>query len=599
MDELKALNPYFYRYRWRLALGTVFVVLANVMAVYAPQIVRQAVDAVIMYSDYSYYFDVEPLRTAFVDGLGFFLLGFSLIVLMVALARGLFMFLMRQTLIVMSRLIEYDQKNELYAHAQRMDLEFYKTHSTGDLMSRLTEDVSRVRMYTGPALMYSLNLLVLFVLVVVAMLQVDVRLTMYTLLPLPVLGFGIFRLSRIIERKSEKIQLQLGRLTTWAQEGYAGIRVIQGFGRQALLADRFAQEAEAYRRHTLSLARTEAWYHPLIMLLAGLSTLLTVVIGGWHVRNGTVTAGNIAEFVIYVNMLTWPITSVGWVMALVQRAAASQWRINQFLRQQPTLRADGSVRLLLKGTLTMHQVSFTYPHSGVQALSGVSLHIEAGQRVALMGLTGSGKTTLLHLLVRLYEPQQGTILLDGIPLDRFALTHLRQQIGFVPQDVILFSDTIYNNIAFSPAGAYTDDQVREAARQAGLLPDILRMPRQFQTVIGERGLTLSGGQKQRLALARTLIKQPRLLLLDDCLSAVDAETEAYLLEQLHHYAAGKTTLVVTHRIFTAVSFDRIFVLHQGKLVEEGTHDSLWERQGIYAMLFRKQQLEHRSGAPHL
>ncbi|MCS6917783.1 MAG: ABC transporter ATP-binding protein [Chitinophagales bacterium] len=595
MKELRQLNPYLYRYRWRLLWGTAFVILANLLAVYAPQLVRQAIDAVIHYSAYAGYFSDAESRQAFVGGLSLTLIGFAALVLLVAIGRGLFMFLMRQTLIVMSRLIEYDQKNELYAHSQRLDLEFYKTHSTGDLMSRLTEDVSRVRMYTGPALMYSLNLLVLFVLVTATMIQVDARLTLYTLLPLPVLGVGIYQVSRIIHLKSERIQQQLGRLTTWAQECYAGIRVIQGLGLQPAMSQRFAHEAEAYRQNTMSLARVEAWYHPLILLLVGLSTLLTVLVGGWQVMQGTVTAGNIAEFVIYINMLTWPIASVGWVMALVQRAAASQKRINEFLAQQPVVRNRGIIRKPISGAVRLEQVSFTYPHSGIEALHDVSLDIEPGERVALMGLTGSGKTTLLQLLPRFYDPTRGRILLDGIPLQDYALDHLRRHIGYMPQDVVLFSDTIYHNIAFSGTDRYTEQQVQEAARQASILEDIMHMPRQFQTQIGERGLTLSGGQKQRLALARTLITHPQLLLLDDCFSAVDAETEARLLEQLHRYATGKTTVVVTHRIFTTLAFDRIFVLHQGRLAEQGTHEALLQRRGIYYLLHQKQAMEQKAG----
>lgn len=597
MRELRQLNKYFYRYRWRLGLGVLFVTLANLLAVYAPQLVRQAIDTVISYSAYGVYFDQADDRKEFAAGLGKTLLLFSLMVLAVAVGRGVFMFLMRQTIIVMSRLIEYDQKNELYAHSQRLDLEFYKTHSTGDLMARLTEDVSRVRMYTGPAVMYSVNLLVLFVLVTATMIQVDARLTLYTLLPLPVLGFGIFHLSRLIEVRSERIQQQLGRLTTWAQECYAGIRVIQGFGRQPFMSRRFAEEAKTYQDHSLGLARLEAWYHPLILLLVGLSTLLTVLAGGWQVLRGTITPGNIAEFVIYINMLAWPIASVGWVMALVQRAAASQKRLNEFLARQPAIRNNGTLRRTLQGSLTLEHVSFTYPHSGVEALSNVSLQIAAGQRVALMGLTGSGKTTLMQLLVRFYEPTQGRILLDGVSLEQYDWTHLRRQIGYVPQDVVLFSDTLHNNIAFG--GRYSAEAVHRAAIQAGLLNDVEQMPRKFQTVIGERGITLSGGQKQRLALARMLIMQPQLLLLDDCFSAVDAETEAMLLEQLSRYAAGKTTLVVTHRIFNTLHFDTIFVLHQGRLVEQGTHTELLQARGIYHMLYQRQLAEQQAEAVNL
>lgn len=600
MKHLRSLNKYFYKYRWRLILGIIFIICANIFGVYSPQVVRQAVDMVVSQINYYQFYKGSGNASEYLRVFGTTILFFGFVVVALAIARGIFMFFMRQTIIVMSRLIEYDQKNEIYNHYQRLHLDFYKRNNTGDLMSRITEDVSRARMYTGPAVMYTINLVVLFILVIYTMIRVNAELTLYTVAPLPVLGLTIFYVNGIIERKSEQIQRQLAFLTTVSQESYSGIRVIKSYVQERFMNQYFENEAEVYKTKTLDLARTEAIYFPVIFLLVGLSTVSTIFIGGTQVIEGKITPGNIAEFVIYINMLTWPIASVGWVMALVQRASASQKRIDEFMATRPDIVSPDVAPDEIHGDIEFRHVSFTYPNTGIRALKDVSFHLKKGQRMAVIGRTGSGKSTLAQLLVRLYDPDEGQVLIDGKKVRTFHLDSLRKQIGYVPQDVFLFSDTISGNIVFGLERSDVNDElIREAAMNASVLNDIEQLPKKFETLVGERGVTLSGGQKQRISIARALIKEPRVMIFDDCLSAVDAQTEQNILTYLNEVLTGKTALIITHRIFSLLTFDKILVLDHGMIAEEGTHDSLVNKGGLYAELYEMQQLEERrdAGAP--
>lgn len=597
MKHLTALNKYFYKYRLRLTMGVVFIICSNLFGVYAPQVVRHAVDMITSQIAYFQFYSGGRLFEAFMVQFGKVILFFGLLVVALAVMRGIFLFFMRQTIIVMSRFIEYDQKNEIYAHYQRLHLDFYKKNNTGDLMSRITEDVSRVRMYTGPAIMYTINLLVLFLMVIYTMVRVNFELTLYTVAPLPVLGFSIYYVNGIIQRKSEAIQRQLSFLTTIAQESFSGIRVIKSYVQEKFVNDHFESECEKYKSNNLELARVEAVYFPVIFLLVGLSTILTIFIGGLQVIQGKLTAGNIAEFVIYINMLTWPIASVGWVMALVQRAAASQKRIDEFLSTEPEITSQHAEEIALEGAIEFKNVSFTYPTTGIHALKKISFLVKKGQRLAVIGRTGSGKSTLGQLMVRMYDPDSGAIFIDGVNIRNMKLESLRTQIGYVSQDAFLFSDTVFGNIAFGMHEHALDvSKVRMAATYAAVHNDIMQLPEQYDTWVGERGVTLSGGQKQRISIARALIKDPKIVVFDDCLSAVDAQTERNILGYLNDFLRDRTTIIITHRIFSLFNFDQILVIDDGLIVETGTHESLMRQQGTYFELYEKQQSEERKSA---
>ncbi|HRI29188.1 MAG TPA: ABC transporter ATP-binding protein, partial [Chitinophagales bacterium] len=565
MKHLAYLNQYFLRYKWRLLMGMAFVLLSNIFAVIPPKIIRNAFDLVKDNIAYYRMYDGFTLQTHYYSGFGKAILLFGVSMIVLALVRGGFMFLMRQTIIVMSRLIEFDLRNDMYAHYQHLSTAFYRRNSTGDLMSRITEDINRVRMYLGPAIMYTVNLVVLIIIVVGAMLRVNVQLTFYVLLPLPVLAMSIYLVNSLIHRRSEAIQTQLSRLTTLAQEAFSGIRVVKAYTQENATGAFFNHESELYKQKSLQLARVQAFFGPLMMLLVGLSTILTIFIGGMGVINGSITSGNVAEFVLYVNMLTWPVTSVGWVAALVQRAAASQKRINEFMNTQPDITSPaGAQPFALQGNIVFNNVSFTYPDTGVKALQHISFSLRPGEKMALVGRTGSGKSTLAELLLRKYDATEGQILIDGKPIETLHLHSLRSQIGYVPQDVFLFSDLVKNNIAFGNKTA-TMQQITLAAQQAAVLKDIEQLPQQFDTMVGERGVTLSGGQKQRISLARALIKNPQCIIFDDCLSAVDAETEETIINHLNTFLADKTAIIITHRIFALMNFDKILVLDEGQI----------------------------------
>ena len=600
MKELSALNVFFWKYRARFFIGIVFVVATNYLAVLAPQITGYVVG--LVQAKLPGAKSVSPVHNEVVSiGIDYISAYFnfsfaglitfcSLTILILAIIRGVFMFFMRQTIIVMSRHIEFDQKNQVYAHYQKLDTEFYKTHSTGDLMSRITEDVSRVRMYTGPSLMYLINLVSLIGFCLYNMFSKDVVLSLYVLAPLPILAITIYIVNSIINKKSEQIQGQLSDLTTNAQESYSGIRVIKSFVQEKAMLGFFKKNSELYRQNAVSLAKVEAFYAPAMALMIGLSTLLTIYLGGLQALHDPSKVATVIEFVIYINMLTFPVSAIGWTASMIQRAAASQKRLNEFLSIQPTITNQPLAKTpALKGDIVFNEVSLVFPHSKIKALSNFNLTIKAGQKVLILGKTGSGKTTVAQLLTRMYESTTGNILMDGENVNDLQLHHLRNNIGYVQQDVFLFSDTIQNNIQFGLNEKASDQALIQATNTAHVLNEINNLPKQFDTLVGERGTTLSGGQKQRVAIARALIKNPSILILDDCLSAVDANTERTILGNLDYYIKDKTTIFITHRIFYNFNFDLIVYLQDGEIAEQGTHDSLLAKNGLYAELYRAQQ----------
>ncbi len=600
MKELSALNVFFWKYKARFFIGIVFVIATNYLAVLAPQITGYVVGLVQAKLPGTKF--VSPVHNEMVtigidqisNYYNFSFAGLvtfcSLIILILAIIRGVFMFFMRQTIIVMSRHIEFDQKNQVYAHYQKLDTEFYKTHSTGDLMSRITEDVSRVRMYTGPSLMYLINLVSLIGFCLYNMFSKDLMLSLYVLAPLPILAITIYFVNSIINKKSGEIQGQLSDLTTNAQESYSGIRVIKSFVQEKAMLGFFKKNSELYRQNAVSLAKVEALHAPAMALMIGLSTLITIYLGGLQALQDPSKVATVIEFVIYINMLTFPVSAIGWTASMIQRAAASQKRLNEFLSIQPNITNPTSpVNSKIKGDIVFNDVSLVFPHSEIKALADFNLHIKAGQKVLILGKTGSGKTTIAQLLTRMYETSTGQILIDGVDVNNFQVQQLRSDIGYVQQDVFLFSDTIQNNMQFGLKEKVSYDDLTHAAKTAHVLNEINNLPKQFDTLVGERGTTLSGGQKQRVAIARALIKNPSILILDDCLSAVDANTERTILANLDFYIKDKTTLFITHRIFYNFNFDLIIYLQEGKIAEQGTHDSLLAKNGLYAELYRAQQ----------
>jgi ATP-binding cassette subfamily B protein len=529
------------------------------------------------------------------DIFGSSLMLFGVLVLVLALLRGLFLFFMRQTIILMSRHIEYDLKNEIYHHYQKLSLAFYRRHNTGDLMNRVTEDVSRVRMYLGPGIMYTINTVVLFILVIYAMLTVNVRLAILSVLPLPILAGIIYYVNNVINFRSEQIQQRLSTLSSFVQENFSGIRVIKSYVREGFVRKSFAAESENYKTHSMALVKVQALFYPIMLLLVGLSNVITMYVGGVEVMKGNITSGNIAEFIVYLNMLTFPVISLGWVTSLIQRAAASQKRINEFLQEKSeVISPEGKIHTV-KGAIEFNKVSFTYPDTGIQALKNVSFTVEPGQMVAIIGRTGSGKSTIANLVMRMYDATGGEISIDQTPVHQLSLEGYRSQIGFVPQEVFLFSDTIANNIAFS-VDVLDKPVVEQAAKDAAVYSNIMELENGFETMIGERGVTLSGGQKQRVSIARAIFKHPQILIFDDCLSAVDTRTEEEILNNLGRVMQNKTSIIISHRISTIKNADKILVMDNGEIVEHGNHDYLMQLKGTYFELYEKQLLEEEQDA---
>ncbi len=595
MKALWHLNKYFFKYRVRFVLGLVFVTASNLFAVFPAQSVRMAIDLLQEnLATYKLYVGT-PLQDGVYKEVGWIILYFAGLVTFFALVKGFFMYLMRQTLIVMSRQVEYDLKNEIFNHYQQLPLAFYRKNNTGDLMARISEDVGRVRMYIGPAIMYMMNLSVTIILVVWAMFSVNVKLSVMVLLPLPLLSYAIFRVNTVINKRSDAIQSQLSRLTSFVQEAFSGIRVIKAFGVEKDSQEDFYAETNEYYNKSMSLARVDAMFFPLMVFLTGMSTLLTIAIGGGMVINGEITIGNIAEFIMYVNILVWPVTSLGYTSSLIQRAAASQNRINEFLQTQPDIVSSHDQDFVFRDEIRFENVSYCYDGKTQNALSNLSFAIPKGKTVAIIGATGSGKTTIVQLILRMMDISSGKITVDGQPLDTLNLHAYKAKIGYAPQDVFMFSDTIANNIAFGLTDDVQalDQRISDAAYNAALSETISDFSQGLQTVVGERGITLSGGQKQRVSIARAIIKEPEILLFDDCLSAVDTKTEAFILQQFRKILKDKTVIMISHRVSTVKDADMIIVLNEGTIIESGTHTELIQKRGQYAELYEKQLMEEQ------
>lgn len=612
LGSLKYLNKYLRKYRYRLILGILFVAISNVFAIYPAQIIREAFNAVANSDELQTVVEENPSKieaeqiiqsedtpevsffTSLIEDMSLSeaMLFFAGLVLLMSVLSGLFTFFTRQTVIIMSRLIEYDLKNEIYDHYQELSMAFYKRNNTGDIMNRISEDVSRVRMYLGPGIMYTTNLITRFVLVVAVMLSIDVELTLYALAPLPILSILIYYVSNQINVKSERVQAQLSHLSTFSQESFSGIRIIKSFVKEKYMNDSLKREAEDYKDKNLVLVKLEAFFFPIMMMLIGLSTILTVYIGGIKTIAGEIELGNIAEFIIYVNMLTWPVTALGWVTSLVQRAAASQTRINEFLETESEIKNPTNEPVSITGDIEFKEVSFVYPESGTRALDRVSFKVKPGETLAIVGKTGSGKSSVADLICRLFDCTEGEILIDGKAIDQINLNALREEVGYVPQEVFLFSDSIRNNISFGIKEAHLPfERIKQAAEDAAIHESIANFPGQYETVLGERGITLSGGQKQRISIARAIIDNPKILIFDDCLSAVDTETEEKILNSLERIMKGKTSIIISHRLSSVKQADQILVMEEGRIVEQGKHKELLKQGGIYFETYQKQLLE--------
>jgi len=573
VKHLKVLNHYFLKYKWHFLGGLLFVSLSTIFGTYQGVIVRNGTNKIL-----DIIVNNEPVDQ-------FIFIQYGLIIIGLALTSGLFMFLMRQTIIVMSRHIEYDQKNQIYDHYQDLDAGFFKRHTTGDLMNRISEDVGRVRMYTGPAIMYLANTIVTTITILIFMLSVNVKLTLLVFLPLPVLSYIIYKVSDIIAKQSTKVQQELGHLTTQAQETFSAIRIIKAYARENFFTAEMNKKNEKYKHSALKLATTEAFFAPVMALMIGLSVLITVWYGGKLTIENKIEPGNITEFILYVFRLTWPFASLGWVTSLVQRASASQERINEFLHQKPTIKNNNFEKYRINGDIEFKNVTFVYPENNIKALDNVSFSLKQGQSLGITGQVGSGKSSIINLLTRQYDTTSGEILVDNKNIKQHNLHLLRKNCGVVPQEVFLFSDTIANNISFgSPSGVNEMKIIEDAARQAGVYDNILGFPDQFKTMVGERGVTLSGGQKQRISIARAIINKPRVLMFDDCLSAVDTETEELILNNLNREMADKTSIIVSHRISSIRNADLILYMKEGSIVEMGTHEELLELRKEYYKL---------------
>lgn len=584
MKALQYLNKYFYKYRYRLIAGVIISILSRYLAVKVPEIVKNLINIADDYrsgliTDISIVEQELFVNVAIIVGL--------------AALSGFFTFLMRQTIIVTSRLIEFDLKNEIFQQYERLSLNFYKKNRTGDLMNRISEDVGKVRMYFGPAVMYTINMLVLFSVAIFKMVKIDITLTLYTLIPFPLLSISIFVLSKIIHKRSTVVQEYLSKLTTFGQEIFSGVNVVKSYNIEPQVIGDFEELAEGSKEKNIDLYKVQALFFPMMILLIGISNLIVLYVGGMQYINGVISIGTIAEFIMYVNMLTWPVAIVGWVTSTIQQAEASQKRINEFLEHKPEIVSGTNLVENLEGNIEFRDVSLTYDDTNITALKNLSFSIKKGETIAILGKTGGGKTSILNLVSRLYDPTSGAIFIDGVNVKEHELTNLRQQIGFVPQDPFLFSDSIANNIKFGDENA-TQEEIENASKDAVIHENISGFKKGYQTILGERGITLSGGQKQRLSIARAIIKDPKILIFDDCLSAVDTETEELILNNLKRVSLNKTTLIVSHRVSSAKNADKIIILDEGEIIQQGTHNQLLAVDGYYQELYKQQLLEKES-----
>ena len=589
MKALAYLNKFLWKYRGRLFLGFLFILASNIIQAIMPSIVQDAVDQFKTFIEQ--YATVESKEIFYQEKVLPFAGYIVALYIGLALLRAVFVFMMRQTIIIVSRLIEYDLKNEIYDQYQRLSLSFYKRNNTGDLMNRISEDVSKVRTYLGPGLMYPINLICLFTVTLIFMIDKSVELTLWTLVPLPIMSVLIYLVSSTMNKRSERVQHQQSRLTTFVQETFSGIRVIKAYNKQSESLNSFTEESNEYKKRSLRLVLINAFFAPIIMLLIGLSTIITIYVGGIKTIGNEISYGDIVQFVIYVNMLTWPFASIGWVTSIVQRAAASQQRINEFMNEQPEIVSGEKKIEQMSGKLEFRNVTFEYPNTKIEALNNINFCIDPGKTLAVIGKTGSGKSTIADLAARLYDPTEGKVLIDGVPLQKFELNSFRSHIGYVPQEVFLFSDTIANNISFGLENEHSLDTIRQAAINAHIDHNVMEFKDGYETIMGERGITLSGGQKQRISIARALIRQPELLILDDCLSAVDTETEEVILNRLKKLEKPTTTIISSHRISSIQHADEIIFLDSGKISERGTHEDLLKLKGAYYKLYLKQLAE--------
>ncbi len=583
MKDLQYLNKFFYKYRFRLLLGILITVVAKIFVLQIPQLIRESLNIVEDYNN-GIINSLDLVKSQLIINI--------LYIIGAALISGFFTFLMRQTLIVMSRLIEFDLKNEIFQQYESLSLNFYKRNRTGDLMNRISEDVSKVRMYFGPAIMYTMNMLVLFVVAITKMINIDAKLTMYTLLPLPILSIAIYILSSIINKRSTIVQQYLSKLTTFTQEVFSGLNVVKAYSIENQTSNDFNALATTSKEKNISLYKAQALFFPLMILLIGISNVLVIYIGGMQYINGEIeNIGLIAEFIIYINMLTWPVAVVGWVTSIVQQAEVSQRRINEFLKEEPSIQNYQESKSDIKGNIEFKNVSFTYEDTNITALTDVNFKINKGETLALLGKTGSGKSTIASLIARMYDTDKGEILIDDSPIKNINLKSLRKSIGFVPQDAFLFSDSIKNNIKIGDENA-SDDEIIEAAKSAYIHHNINKFRNKYDTFVGERGVTLSGGQKQRISITRALISDPKILIFDDCLSAVDTETEEVILNNLKLASQGKTSIIISHRTSSVKNADKIIVLDEGKIIQSGVHDELVSVKGYYQDIYN-QQLEEK------
>ena len=581
MKELQYLNKYFIKYKYRFLLGILITIAAQIFRLFTPKLISKSFKAIEDYHDKN--LSNELIKSELIQNI--------LLVVGTTIIAGILTFLMRQTLIVMSRHIEFDLKNEVFKHYEVLDQNFYKKNRTGDLMSRISEDVGKVRMYVGPAVMYTINTLITFTIVIIYMYDESKILTLYTLLPLPILSFIIFKISVIINKRSTIFQQYLSKISSYTQEIFSGIRVVKAYSLEEQHQKNIINLAEESKSKSMSLANVQSFFGPLMVTLIGVSNLVVIYFGGMMYIDGTIKSiGTIAEFILYVNMLTWPVATVGWVSSLVQEAEASQKRINEFLKIEPEIKNTNPNHSIIKGEIEFRNVSFIYEDTNITALKNVSFKVDKGETLAILGKTGSGKSSILTLITRMYDIKEGSILMDGIPLADLNLYDLRNNIGIVPQDAFLFSDSIKNNIKFGKENA-TDEEVFEAAKKAVVHDNIINFNQQYETVLGERGITLSGGQKQRVSIARAIIKDPEILLLDDCLSAVDTETEEQILNNLLEISNDKTTIIVSHRVSSAKNADKIIILDEGRIIQQGSHNQLVNQEGYYKELYYKQLSE--------